>query len=325
MVDSSILDEHFNFSIRRVAVNPFNLPKPCYRFTGHGDRPCDMKYTPLSYGLWPFSHPTRLDAMLLYWSWSKIDVENKIVYVDDEPKEFSFLDDSWVEVARYAERTSYVGSDGGGYGIWYWVTPGSNLSVNIGKAIRFYDKKDAIAWSNANAPRNSSLACLEFVDHESCGNHDDTMFCAAARARGYNSMLVKRKWIKFGHYSGRRSDVIELIHCPKEEPPEQTTCCPEMVTLRLGNGKDTCTCNTSGELSSCLETGFNGAVDMADDYGNRPVEIVSVWFVMFGILPLLAFVLICGLVRPSFSKKPPAKGDEESVEASLPLLAIPSN
>lgn len=324
-LDDLILSQDFNYSIRRVAVNPSKLPKPCYRFTGAGDRPCDMTHTPLSYGLWPFSQPTRLDAMLMYWSWSKIDVKNKIVYIDDEPKQFNFPDKSWVEVARYAERTSYVGSDGGGYGIWYWTTPGSNLSVNIGRAVRFEDKSKAIAWASRNAPRNSSLACLGFSEHESCGNHDDTMFCAAARERGYNSMLVKRKRIKFGHYSGRLSDVVELILCPHQEPPEQTTCCPIMVALRLGDGRGACTCNASGELSNCMQTGFNGAVTMADDYGNRPVDIVSIWAVLFLVLPILALVLIFGFVGLMRSKEPSKESNNESNEASLPLLTIPSS
>lgn len=322
-LDHLILPESFEFSIRRVAVAPTSLPSPCYRFTGAGDRPCEQRRTPLSYGLWPFSAKARLDAMLMYWSWSKIDVENPIVYADAAPRPIALLDHSWVEVARYAERTSYVGSDGGGYGLWYWVTPGSNLSVNVGAAVRFENKHQAIKWANWNAGSNVSLDCLDFSEHESCADHDDTLFCAAVRARGLDSMMVKRKRIKFGHVSGRHSDVIELIYCPPEEPPEQTSCCPSMVELRLADGKTACTCNASGAVSNCLETGFDGAVAMADDYGNRPAQIISLWAVLFVVLPALVLMALCHwILRGRRGRK---RSGSEAPDVALPLLNLPTS
>jgi hypothetical protein len=96
------LPQNHTFLIRRVAVNPQRLPSPCYRFTGSGDRPCDAPYTPLEYAFAPWSYTVRPDAMLLYWSWSKIDVHNPLVYVDHKAQPMAFADHSWVEVTRYA-------------------------------------------------------------------------------------------------------------------------------------------------------------------------------------------------------------------------------
>jgi hypothetical protein len=74
-----------------------------------------------------------------------------------------------------------------------------------------------------------------------------------------------------------------------------------------------------------METGFNGAVDMAEDYGNRPIDIISIWAVLFLILPLLALVLLCGFVGSMRSRKPSAENSERTTEATFRLLTLPSS
>lgn len=280
------LDEHYNFSVRRVTRNSSSFPsRGCFRFTGSGDRPCNQPYTPLSYAVIPWTFSVRVDAMLLYWSWSLIDTQNPFVYMDEKARPMAFPDHSWVEVARYAERTSYVGSDGGGYGIWYWLLPGSGVSVNIGRALRFYDKREAIHWANFHHPQNATLNCMEF-EHDSCDTHPDALFCAAARYHDFNSIIVRRDWIKFGHVSGSESDVIELILCPSVEPEEQTTACPAMIEHRTTGGRTGCTCNRSAELLSCVNSGHSGSFSMASDYGTRPAVIVSLAVLLYLLVPL---------------------------------------
>lgn len=284
------------FLIRRVAFTPHPLPSPCFRFTGSGDRPCDELYTPLAYALLPWTYPVRPDRMLLYWSWSRIDTSNPLVYTDHRSRPMAFPDHAWVEVARYAERTSYVGSDGGGYGVWYWLLPGTGVSVNIGRSVRFADKREAIHWANTHHPRNTTLKCMEF-DNDSCDTHPDALFCAAARHHQFDSVIVRRDWVKFGHVSGSHSDVIELILCPPTEPPEQVLSCPPSIEHRLAGGHSRCTCNATGELLACKENGHSGSFGLADDYGTRPVAVVGVAFTAFIGAPLLTGLGIVALMR----------------------------
>ena len=97
--------------------NATDLPTPCFRWTGSGDRPCELPKAPLYYGLAPWLWPRTSPIIFLrYWSWSLGDPYNPYVYKQTTPLAFTFGDNAWVEVARYAQHTSYVGSDGAGYG-----------------------------------------------------------------------------------------------------------------------------------------------------------------------------------------------------------------
>jgi hypothetical protein len=343
-----ILSENHTFFFRHV-VRVLNtttssaLPSPCYRFTGSGDRPCDRDYTPLEIALVPWIYPARIDSMLFCWSWSLLDVSNPYVFVDSTPRPTVLRDHAWIEVARYAERTSYVGSDGGGYGLWFWVVPGSGVRVNIGRAVRFDNKFYAIDWGIKRAA-DVTLNC-ETSGMASCLEHADTYICAAARMESYDSVIIWRDPTYPGspHYSGLRSDVLELIVCPKDEPPEQTTACPTMLSFRNASGGP-CTCNEDAELLTCIETGDFGRVSMANDYGTRPVVIIGAFVGVWTMIVVLLYATathMCGLCRngaASKSQRPSSsesttspnarttpKKNEETTEASLPLLSLPSN
>ena len=284
-----IVDEKFTFYFRHVMrvrnKTGTTLPVPCYRFSGSGDRPCGVDYTPLLYGLIPFAYPARVDSMLIYWSWSLLDTQDPFVFIDQTPRPTVLSDHSWVEVARYAERTSYVGSDGAGYGVWFFLVPGSGVRVNIGRSIRFDNKLHAVAWSQKMASQ-IKLGC-ENTGMASCLQHEDMYFCAAARLKGYDSMVVWHDPAYPGtpHYSGLRSDNVELVLCRKEEPPEQRTACPSMIEFRDENG-GACTCNPEAELLSCIESGDSGRVVPAHDYGTRPIIIVSIFVTTYSLLLL---------------------------------------
>ena len=282
----------------------------------------------------------------MFWSWSLLDTHNPYVYVDAAPRPFVFKDHSLVEVARFAQRTSYVGSDGNGYGIWFWVTPGSGIAVNIGKCLRFEDKNSAVEWSQ-NVAAGTELACAS-TGLKSCTVAKDTLFCAAARKQGYDSILSWRDRTYYGspHVSGRRSDIVELILCPKEEPPELKTVCPDevqYVQYSTGTGQK-CTCNAKAEIATCLESGDDGRVPLADDYGTRFVAVVSVAGVVYGIPTVVgsAFAVLAGarLWRrrrggAATTRRMGLKDDGKSTneravagagatEASIPLVAFSS-
>lgn len=286
MLPNFALTENHTFSFRLVARSPRPLPSPCFRFTGSGDRPCNTPQTPMNYAVTPWTYPVSMQSMLFYWSWSKIDASNPLVYTDLHLHPMAFTDHSWVEVVRYAERTTYVGSDGGGYGVWYWLLPGGGVSVNIGRSLRFNDKRKAIRWANTHHPQNTTLKCMEF-EHDSCDTHTDALFCAAARFHAYNSIIVRRDWVKYSHVSGSQSDVIELILCPTTEPAEQVLACPPSIEHRLADGQTRCTCNATGELLACKENGHTGSFKLAEDYGTRPVAIIGASFAVFIGIPLL--------------------------------------
>lgn len=293
-----IVEPNNVFKIRPVLrvlnySNATNLPAPCFRWTGSGDRPCELPNAPLHYGLVPWMWPRTSPIIFLrYWSWSLGDSSNPYVYSTSVPRAYTFRDHSWVEVARYAERTSYVGSDGAGYGIWYWVMPGSGVRVNIGRAVRFSNKIDAIDWSRAVAG-GEQINCTS-TGMASCTEHDDTYFCKAARMQGFNSVLTKRYMEKLSHLSGLRSDMIELIICPEAEPPEQTTACPAMLDYQTSSGGP-CTCNPDGELLSCVESGDSGFMKLSDSYGVRPVTTLSI-FAITNVGVGLVLVYTCVVV-----------------------------
>jgi hypothetical protein len=273
---SGAVPETHAWHMRRASIHRYGAPLPkddtgkCFRFTGAGDRPCGAPATPLSYAIAPWTIPWRsvpLDALMLWWAWSNVDAANPLVYTDSSPRVMNIADDAWVEVTRFASRTSRVGSDGGGYGLWFWVLPGSGVGVNIGKAVRFVDKPLAIAWARSVLPKGTDkeLACNSgSFSEDSCDTHDDLLLCRAALLEGYDSLLLKRKKIKFGHVSGRQSDVLELVLCPRQQVPEQTGACPlagagageaPLIEYRLAEGgfARTCTCNTSAEFLGCAE------------------------------------------------------------------------
>lgn len=278
--------DYWNTSTNATAARG-TLPSPCWRWTGSGDRPCDEPYTPLSYAIapWQYAH-VRLDAMALYWSWSRADPFNPYVYTESVAQPYQFPDYSLVEVGRYAERTSYVGSDGSGYGIWFWTMPGSGVSVNIGRALRFDNKHDAIRWSRSVA-LGITLNCTT-TSMASCLEHDDLLLCPAAKAAGFDSVLVRRYRIKLGHVSGLLSDMVELILCPAEEPPEQRTACPSMLTFQTASGGP-CTCSQEAELLTCVESGDDGRLQLAHDYGTRPALLLAVFALVYLMLPLFIF------------------------------------
>ena len=283
----------------------------------------------MKYALMPWTIPTRMDAALLYWSWSKIDTQNPLVYIDQHARPMAFPDNTWVEVVRYAERTSYVGSDGGGYGLWYWLVPGSGVTVNIGRSIRFDNKREAIHWANTHHPTNTTLKCMEF-ENDSCDTHPDALFCAAARYHQFNSLIVRRDWIKMGHVSGSHSDILELILCPGVEPEEQTSACPAAIEHRLAGGLSSCTCNRSAELLACKELNDTGSFMLAGDYGTRPSTIVGLASATFLGLPLAVGVGVLTLSRRFRGRRATVGGSKAAAVAdpvdssdARPLLALP--
>tara|TARA_B100001173_G_scaffold216586_1_gene187111 strand:- start:1577 stop:2641 length:1065 start_codon:yes stop_codon:yes gene_type:complete len=332
-----MLPEDQTYHMRRVAWahNLTQLPNPCWRFTGSGDRPCDEPLSPLYYWLTLWKYPHVSTRMIYdYWAWSLVDWASPLVYVDSVPQPIELRDGAWVEVMRFAERVTYVGSDGLDYGVWFWVTPGSGVSINIGHAIRFDDKKTATKWAWRNHPSNTSLPCLTEAEHDNCNTHDDLWFAAAARAAGYDSMLVRRKLIKFGHVSGRPSDVIELILAPPHPVPEQASACPAPVEFRRANGSAPCTCNRSAEMLACYEFGgaTAGSVTPRPGFGRRQIAITAVGVAggAGAIAALIgAYVGMVALLR-TFRKRGPAetsihdgvRGGKTAQEtaASLPLL-----
>lgn len=274
--------------VRRRANASAPLPADCFRFTGSGDRPCAAASTPMSYALTPWNWAsTSKIAIVSHWSWSKTDAFNPYIYMDATPMPYDFADGALVEVIRYAERTSYVGGDGNGYGAWYWVAPGSGVAVNIGKAIRFEYKHDAIEWS-VGVAFGERVACEEAGDK--CTEHDDILFCAAARSQGYDSILTRRMPEKLVHVSGRVSDMVELIVCPIEMLPAQHSACVDDVTMSRfeSAGFDACTCNPEAEVATCTESGDLGRVSMTSDYGTtHALTIIGLAVGIYLIVPLL--------------------------------------
>eukprot|EP00547_Thalassionema_nitzschioides_P010657 CAMPEP_0194257592 /NCGR_PEP_ID=MMETSP0158-20130606/39415_1 /TAXON_ID=33649 /ORGANISM="Thalassionema nitzschioides, Strain L26-B" /LENGTH=217 /DNA_ID=CAMNT_0038996693 /DNA_START=39 /DNA_END=689 /DNA_ORIENTATION=+ len=113
-----------------------NLSHPnCYYFTGLGDRPC----------VCPTSNPDDTPPPKT-WGIPASSEVNVFYYQNDIPFDLDIVEDhSWVEVMRWKEwagKDRQGDGDGGRYGTWFFAMPGSGISVNIGKAIRFSNRKE---------------------------------------------------------------------------------------------------------------------------------------------------------------------------------------
>ena len=197
--------------------------------------------------------------------------------------------------------------------------PGSGVRVNIGKAIRFSNKIDAIDWSRAIAGREQ-VNCTS-TGMASCTEHDDTYFCKAARMQGYESVLTKRYMKKLSHLSGLLSDMVELILCPREEPPEQTTACPQMLSYTASDGGP-CTCNPRGDLLTCIESGDYGFMPLDTDYGTRPLTTVAIFAITnVGVALLLIFACLVVWMRRREARAPPREEDTTPLVDQVPSTA----
>lgn len=257
------VDVNHTFHIKRVSRTR-TMILPCYRFTGHGDRPCDETDVPFWYGLWP-----RWFYWLTHWSWSRVDAHNPVVYADTAAVPVRLLDDAWVEVLRYSSHVHEFGTDGGDYGVWHYFAKGSGVSVNLGKSVRFDDKSKAIEWSRPHA-----------VPCDGCAA--DSFLCAAARAHGYDSVIARRDF-RAKHTSGTDHDLIEIILC--HHGGTQEVACARGIEYRLGDGIHECTCNASRELLGCIENNTSNTFSLVS-YGKHPeymLLFVSMVLVMLGV------------------------------------------
>jgi len=207
----------------------------CAIFTGAGIRSCTSE--PLVWAL------LRFVGFRSQWCSFPQDLTFPIVLKDELRALPDITDHSWVEVLRYSvpEVPPYrgLGCDGGGYGTWFYVAPGSGVKVNVGRLLTFVTKKAALAYALQHAVANTTLPCEIWSEDETrgprCVTHSDSHLCDAARRLGKDSVFIEK--VDYGtdafEWSGRRQ---ELILCTQQSVTPQCDACPTAVDVRHMNG-----------------------------------------------------------------------------------------
>ena len=217
---------------------PARADGACAVFTGSGIRPCRTS-EPLGWAL------LRLAGLRPQWCWSAHDLTFPVVLRDELRTLPAIADHAWVEVLRYGvpaapTRHHGLGCDGGGYGTWFYVAPGSGVKVNVGRLLTFVTREAAVASAlRERAAANATLPCEAWSEREargpSCAAHADSHLCAAARRLGADSVFIEG--VDYGAdalaWRGRRQ---ELILCTQQSATPQCRACPAAVDLRRANG-----------------------------------------------------------------------------------------
>ena len=239
-------DQALNQSYAKAYVRTtFSNLSTCFVFTAHGDTSCRRT-------MWPEWYPNRgvqwanNEGALLY---------NPSFRGDASSKNWNFAEDNtWVEVTRWkagcrqagwkqCEGLSAVFTFGNRnharvpYGCWFFIASGTGIFVNSGRSKRFGNRTDAARFFNA----------------ESNSSKDDSKWCSAALAQGYDSFQLgvdQAEYVR--HESGKRRDVVELIIC-SGACATQALCgvCPPLE-LRSGSSADLpCQCSEAGGMLNC--------------------------------------------------------------------------
>ena len=132
------------------------------------------------------------------------------------------------------------------YGCWYFVAPGTGVSVNIGRSLSFDSRQHASDYFDTmsdNARWNGM------------GWSDDTAWCTVALERGFDSIQVNVDSAPYVHHESRTDrGMVELVVCSGRCATEELcgSCPPAEVRIApIGNGTEA----SCDERSSMMNNG----------------------------------------------------------------------
>jgi hypothetical protein len=170
----------------------------CYYFTGAGDRKCNC-------------NPTEKEKRQT-WAYPFEAEINQFFYQDSSS--FSgpdtIRDNEWPEVMRWREFKGPLNCcDGGFYGTWFFIMPGSGIQAFIGKAIRFSSRDEL----------HSFLKIGKYDPNENHRKRDDLEVCARVLERNFDSAMFVNDDHYVKHESGIKRNQTELVICNPNASP----------------------------------------------------------------------------------------------------------
>jgi len=168
-----------------------------------------------------------------------------------------------VEVHRLPARTLAkhgIGCDGGGYGCWFWVKNGTGVYVAAGRSKIVGHKQQVYPWIhstvNMSEIKHALQPCVAAntrheakTDEHPLGcdalRHSEPGICAAARKRGFQSVLMDQPPSRYPGGYGRRT---ELVLC-NDWCMRHVSCdeCPPVMQNLTGQ----CACDPTVGVSNC--------------------------------------------------------------------------
>ena len=239
---------------------------------------------------WIFAMENRIDpaprdaACEVLWAKTRaVRWVNKTVAWPSSP-----LDGSIVEATRFSYKLLGTGGcDGGGYGCWYYLTPGLGSRIRLGRVIELRDRPHLKQWIRESVSVSRSLwTTARCHIHPFCGAWRalDRGVCAAAVAQGFDTVLVG-----IGTENGLMPEIIlcsgvcmstpQCYECPAVEYAPDCEC-------SVGSGLSNCNNDSSippiprcGEQNDIL-------VDMHLLYatvGSDLLNLMPLWWALLGI------------------------------------------
>jgi len=197
----------------------------CAVFTGAGSRPCGQS-EPLSWAM------LRILQQRPMWCWTAHDLTSPLFLETTRHLVPEIRDHDRVGVVRYSAHTAPgLGCDGGGYGVWFFVMPGSDVEVDVGRILTFDTKIQAIEFAQQQTNLNATytLPCTQWNNEVGprCEQHGDTELCEAVRRVGRDSALIRN--INYGRDAvqptGTRTELILCTH-GRVDAPQCDACLP---------------------------------------------------------------------------------------------------
>jgi hypothetical protein len=200
------------------------------------------------------------------------------------------LDGAIVDVTRFSyDMLGENGCDGGGYGCWFFLTPGFGSRIKLGRVIELENKRALLRWIAASVSWPRTLwYTLKCDVHPQCAAlmHSDTGVCAAAALSGVDTVVVGADE---GHV------VPEVVICSPW--CTQTVSCDECPAVEYAPG---CVCRPGFGVSNCHNrTAPRPPLERCDNHVNiarvvlhRKLRVLGL-VLSPGLLPLAIAACVC--------------------------------
>lgn len=199
----------------------------CAVFTGAGSRPCNTS-EPLWWAV------LRILKRRPTWCSTAHDLASPLYLETTRYVVPEIRDHDRVGVVRYGAGASVDwGCDGGGYGVWFFVMPGSEVEVEVGRILSFNTKAQSLEFMRQQMGTRNATSytppCARWNSDAGprCDQHSDVNLCEAVRRVGRDSVLIRN--VNYGYDAiqpvGTRMELILCEH-GRIDDPQCDACLP---------------------------------------------------------------------------------------------------